>query len=132
MSLHLTILPVRLAVCRLPATVTLPDWARQSSFWSITRTPDELSLVVPDEHLPDGVTAERDWSALKVQGPLDFSLTGILAALTAPLAEAGIPLFALSTYDTDYLLVRTNTLAVAVAVLERTGYTISDEEEINS
>lgn len=105
------------------------DWAIRSDFWSITRTPEELSLVLPEENVPDGILAERGWSALQVQGPLDFSLTGILASLTAPLADAGISVFALSTYDTDYLLVRSETLSEAVAVLERTGYTISEEKE---
>ncbi len=125
MLLSLSVLPQRFAVCRLNPADTLPDWAMRSTFWSITRTSEELSLVVEEDTVPDEITVERGWSALKVQGPLDFGLTGILASLTAPLAEAGISLFAISTYDTDYLLVRTNILAKSVAVLERAGYTIS-------
>jgi len=128
-SLHLLVLSLHLAVCRLSPTDALPNWAMQSPFWSITRTLDEISIVVMEESVPEGITAERGWSAIKVQGPLDFSLTGILASLTTPLADAGISIFAISTYDTDYLLVRSKTVAEAIAVLERTGYTISNEKE---
>ena len=129
MALHLFRLPLQLAVCRLSPADKLPEWAMQSPFWSVTRTPEELSLVVVEECVPDGIAAERGWAVLKVAGPLDFSLTGILASLTAPLADAGISIFALSTYDTDYLLVRNVSVEESIAVLERTGYTISNEKE---
>lgn len=98
----------RFAVARLEADAPIPDWtsARSSSFISITRTNDELSIVAPEDVVPNNVKAERDFIAFAVVGPLDFSLTGILARLTAALAEASIPVFAVSTFDTDYLLVR--------------------------
>lgn len=106
--LTLTLLGGVFAVARLAAGQGVPDWVDWSDpLVSVTRTADELSVLCAQERLPPDATAERDWRAFKVEGPLDFALTGILARLTAPLAEAGIPVFAVSTYDTDYLLVRT-------------------------
>ncbi|HYG86552.1 MAG TPA: ACT domain-containing protein [Azospirillum sp.] len=106
-ALTLTLMEGRLAVARLEAGQGLPEWLDWSApLVSVTRTADELSVVCPELRVPDTVKAERGWRAFKVEGPLDFALTGILARLTAPLAAANIPVFAVSTYDTDYLLVR--------------------------
>lgn len=106
--LQLRELPGRFVVARLTADAPIPDWAGASNtpLLSITRTNDELSIVAPNDVVPNDVRAERDFIAFAVVGPLDFSLTGILARLTAALAEASIPVFAISTFDTDYLLVR--------------------------
>lgn len=117
-ELRLTILPDDLAICRLGPEEALPDWL----FWradlvSVTRTPEELSIVCPAGDVPERVLAERGWRAFKVAGPLDLALTGVLARLTAPLAEAGISVFALATFDTDYLLVREAELGHAARVL---------------
>jgi uncharacterized protein len=114
----LTVLPDRLAVCRLPADAPAPSWAA-GAFVSVTRTAEELSVVCAEENVPDGVTAERGWRCLKVEGPLDFALTGVLAELLVPLAKAEISVFALATYDTDHLLVREDRLEDALAALER-------------
>jgi uncharacterized protein len=116
-----------LAVCRLPVDTPLPVWALSGDFFSITRTAEELSLVclesVVDAAVPfAGLQVERGWRSLKVIGPLDFALTGILAGIASTLADAGISLFALSTYDTDYILVRQDTLTAAVEALSRAGY----------
>lgn len=116
-SLSLSVLPDRLAICRLEAGAELPAWALGSGFRSITRTADETSVVCAEEAVPREVRAERGWRALKVEGPLDFSITGVLASLASPLADAGVPVFAVSTYDTDYLLVKTADLERAVEVL---------------
>ncbi len=123
-TLTLTVLPGTLAVCRLPADAALPAWAGGGALLSLTRTADELSVVCGEDAVPAGVTGERGWRAFQVAGPLDFALTGILARLTAPLAQAGIAIFALSTYDTDYLLVRTPMLAPACAALRQAGMII--------
>jgi len=127
-NVALSVLPERLAVCRFAPDAALPPWATAapaaSSLWSLTRTPDELSLVTSEAALPPGTTAERGWRAFQVAGPLDFGLTGILASLTAPLAAAGIPLFALSTFDTDYILVKEEQLTKAVAALRGVGHTV--------
>ncbi len=121
-SLTLTILPQALVVCRLAPDAPLPDWLATGAFWSATRTQEELSLVIEERLVPPGGTAEYGWRCLKVQGPLDFSLTGVLAGLALPLAEAGISIFVVSTYDTDYLLVRKEQLERAIALLAAQGY----------
>lgn len=122
MTLHL--LPGRLAVCRLPPGDAVPAWTLGHTFWSVTRTPAETSVVCPAEAVPDGVRTEPGWRALGVDGPLDFGLTGVLAALAAPLADAGVPIFVVSTYDTDYLLVPEPTLDRALATLETAGHPV--------
>ncbi|MFV3127324.1 ACT domain-containing protein [Niveispirillum sp. KHB5.9] len=121
-SLPLTLLRDVLAVCRLTPDAPLPAWAAGPGFASITRTQEELSIVVRQDRVPGDVVAVQGWRALKVQGPLDFALTGILAALTAPLADAGISLFAIATYDTDYVLVKEETLEAAITVLTAAGH----------
>ncbi len=127
MNLTLTVLPERLAVCQLPTTVPLPAGLHDLPFWSLTRTPTELSLVVPETHVPPGCTAELGWAGLRVEGPLDFALIGILAGLSATLAQAGVSIFALSTYDTDYILVRSADLPAARAALLAAGYRLQDD-----
>jgi hypothetical protein len=121
------LLPGLLAVCRLDPAEPLPAWALPgaSALVSITRTAGELSVVCAQEAVPDGVRSERDWRCLMVEGPLDFSLTGVLAALLTPLAEAGVSIFALSTFDTDYLLVRAAQLDTAIAALSAAGHVVA-------
>src|SRR4051794_6196062 len=111
-SLSHQTLPFDLAIRVLRQTVSI-----RATFFSLTRTPDEISIVAPQECVPDGIKCERGWRALKVEGPLDFSLTGVLVSVCAPLAEAGISVFAISTYETDYVLVREAQWEDAVAVL---------------
>jgi hypothetical protein len=124
-NLELSVLPQRFAVCSLDADDLMPDWLPQHHFWSVTRTDEELSVVLPEESVPTNWKAEKGWRCFKVLGPLDFSLTGILASLSTPLAEAGISIFALSTYDTDYLLVRDEDLAEARNILSESGHVVS-------
>jgi hypothetical protein len=124
-ALTLTVLPGTYAVCRLAPEDSLPGWATSGGFFSITRTSDELSVVCEQGGVPEGVTCEGDWRCLQVRGPLDFGLTGILASLAAPLAEAGISIFAISTYDTDYVMVKAADLERATAELSRSGHLIS-------
>jgi hypothetical protein len=120
-SLTLSILNDRLAVCRLDPGTPVDLAALRGELWSITSTADELSLVLPEVLLHPGWQYEASWRALKVEGPLDFSLVGILAKLSSALADAGVSLFALSTYDTDYILVKEHDLPAAVEALEHTG-----------
>jgi uncharacterized protein len=124
-SLTLHLLPGELAVCRLRPEAAVPEWALAAApFTSITRTASELSVVCPAERVPAEVRSEAGWRCLAVAGPLDFSETGVLAALAAPLAEAGISLFAVSTFDTDYLLVRAADLQRAVEALIERGHRV--------
>ena len=125
--LVLSTLPGRWAVCRLHAEAAVPAWAEGGSFFSATRTREELSIVCEEAAVPEGVKAERGWAALKLHGPIPFGTTGVLASLTAPLAEAGISLFAVSTYDTDYLLVKAESLAEAISALRKAGIEIRGE-----
>ncbi len=130
-DIHLTlsVLPATYAVCCLDHTARAPGWVLAGDFISLTRTPNELSIVVLQSSVPDDVTCERDWRILQVQGPLDFGLTGILAALAQPLADAGIPIFAVSTYSTDYVLVKAHRLKEALDVLRASGHHVIEDSE---
>ena len=96
-------------------------------FQSVTRTSRELSIICDAKEVPEEVQAERGWRCLRVAGTLEFHLTGILASLASPLAEAGISIFALSTFDTDYLLVKEDALEPALQTLEVEGHDIIQE-----
>lgn len=120
MNLALTLLPITLGVARLPAGSPLPGWIDWSDpLVSVSRTEDELSIICPEDRIPDGVTCEKGWRVFKVAGPIEISLTGIIFSLLTPLAEAGIPILTLSTYDTDYVLVRDGSVADAASALRR-------------
>lgn len=120
--LSLSILPETYAIARLEPAAPVPDWALAGSLSSVTRTGGELSIVCREEGVPAGIASSRGWRALQVAGPLDFALTGILASLAAPLAAAGISIFALSTHDTDFVLVRDESLGRAVETLTEAGH----------
>jgi uncharacterized protein len=122
--LELTLLPESFAISRLAADAPIPAWAMQGPFFSITRTGEELSVVTELSWVPVGVQSQPDWRALKVHGPFVLSEIGVLCALATPLAEARISLFAVSTFDTDYLLVASESLPAAIAALERAGHSI--------
>lgn len=123
-ALIISVLPFSLSVCRLEADCSIPGWASAGPFFAITRTSEELSVVCEAAMVPEGIRSESGWCALKVEGPLDFALTGILARLSGVLAEAEISIFALSTFDTDYILVREARLDAAVAALREAGYIV--------
>ena len=123
-GLTLSVLAQPLAMVRLEPTAPVPDWEWSGEPCSVTRTAEELSIVCSDSAVPPDTTAQRGWRALKVHGPLDFSLTGVLAALSAPLAQARISIFALSTYDTDYVLVRDDDLDRASDALAHAGHAV--------
>jgi uncharacterized protein len=124
MQLSLTVLPETFAVCRFAPDDAVPAWATTSSIFSITRTTDELSIVAPKAATPADIRAERGWRALKIAGPIDFALTGVLASVLQPLADAHIGIFAISTFDTDYILVRAESLESALAALRDAGHTV--------
>lgn len=123
--LPLELLSDTLAICRLDAAAPVPDWALGSSpFLTISRTPEELSITTVESAVPTGVRCERAYRALRVRGPLPLDLVGILAAIADPLADAGLSIFAISTFDTDYVLVKTRDLESAVRALERAGHRV--------
>ena len=117
-----------MAVCRLSPQDEVPAWVLQEPFSCITRTADELSLILPQERISPSWKAERDWRIFKILGPLDFNLIGILASIANPLALASIPINALSTYDTDYFMVRAWELEQTCKVLEFEGFKIIREK----
>lgn len=122
--LNLRVLPQRLAVCRLAADSEIPSWPR-GAFTSITRTPDELSIVCDDAAVPHDVQAERGRRMLVVEGPIPFNATGIAAAMLTPLADARIPVLLISTYDTDYLLVEEALFEDALRALRGAGHDVT-------
>jgi hypothetical protein len=124
-SLSLIVLPQRFAICRLFPDEPIPNFLSLSPFWSITRTSDELSVVLSEDIVPADWKAETGWRCLKVIGPLDFDLTGSLASLAMPLCEAGVSIFAISTYDTDSLLVREDSLEKATQILLESGHVLT-------
>ncbi len=110
------------AVCRLPSNASIPALPDAASFLSITRTADELSIVCVAEHVPENAKCESPWVCFKLEGPFPFSLTGVLASFLDPLAKAGIPIFAVSTFDTDYVLVKEESAPAALKALRDAGH----------
>jgi hypothetical protein len=113
-----------MSVCRLDPTAEVPDWAIAGGFFSVTRTAEELSVVCPEDSVPEDVRCEGGWRALKLEGPFEFSEVGVLASVAVPLAEAGVGIFAVSTFDTDYVLVKEEQLEPAVAALRGRGHEV--------
>ena len=111
------------AVCRLSPTAELPAWVR-GELLSVSRTPEELSIVCPDGCVPEGVQAAREWRCFRIKGSMPFDLLGVVASLTATLAHAGIPVFVISTFDTDYILIKETDRLAAVEALVTAGHTV--------
>ena len=119
-------------MCRFASDAHIPAWALEGGFLSVVRTPNELSIICPEEACPEdacpedrmsaGATVERGWVALKLEGPFPFSMTGVLASFLQPLAEAQIPIFAISTFDTDYVLIKREHLEQTLAALGAAGH----------
>jgi uncharacterized protein len=122
--LILSILKDKFIVCRIDSFKQIPDRILQSHFYSITKTADEISVICPEEFSPDDSPCEKNWRCFKIHGPLDFAQTGILASMTTPLADAGISIFAFSTYDTDYFMVKDVDVELAIAALTQNGHEI--------
>ena len=120
--LTLKLLKDQFCICRLSKDEVIPEWAYSSQFYSITRTPDELSIVCEQTNVPVGIQCEKDWAIFKIEGVLDFSLVGILSAISTILAENKISIFAISTFDTDYILVKHVDVETAIRVLTDRNY----------
>ena len=113
-------------VCRARRTrsgdTAEPEWAGVGEFTSITRTADEISIVCPTQNLPADVFSPHRWTCLKLEGPFPFSQTGVLLSFIEPLSSNGIPIFAISTFDTDYVLIQEEWAGAAISALERAGH----------
>lgn len=114
-----------LAVCRLPANSPVPPWAfAKGPLSSITRSEKELSVICGEAAVPAGVRCERGWRVMKVENPLNFALTGILVSLAGPLADAGVSIFTVSTFDSQYLMVKEASIELALKILVNAGHEI--------
>jgi hypothetical protein len=125
-SLTLQLLPGAYAICRLEGKVGLPRWATSSPVFCVMRTDDELSIVCPEPNVPDTVAVvEKGWRVFRLEGPFEFGLTGVLISVLNPLSEAGVGIFALSTYNTDFVLVKSDQIAAARDALIGAGHTLT-------
>lgn len=125
MKLKLTVLPKKYSICRLSPNAALPHWIVKAEFFSVTRTKDELSIVAEqDEEVSEDIICSRDWRIMKIEGPLDLTLIGLIAEVSGIFKDAGIAIFTLSTYDTDYILVKEVDLKNGVTALESSGHEV--------
>ncbi len=122
MHLKFRRLPIAFAVCRLPPDAPVPSPTTAALFSSITRTADELSMVCPADQAPQNGKCESPWTCFKLEGPFSFALTGVLASFLDPLAQRGVSIFAISTFDTDYVLVKEEHAAAALETLQAAGH----------
>jgi uncharacterized protein len=120
-QLKFRLLPDTYAIVRLAPDAPVPEWATKGDFNSITRTADELSIVCPTVNLPSEVQSSHRWICLKLEGPFPFSQTGVLLSFIEPLSTINVPIFAISTYDTDHVLIQEE-FAWAVEVLREAGH----------
>lgn len=123
--LTLSVLDERFAIARLEPGAELPEWAFAGPFASVTATADEVSVICPEENVPAGTLHEGGWRCLGIVGELDFSLAGVIASLAGPLAAVGVAILLISTYDSDYLLVKDDRLERAIEALGDAGHTIA-------
>jgi hypothetical protein len=130
-SFELFLLPETFAICHLAADAVIPEWATRGRFFSITRTSDELSVIAEAALVPARLRTEVGWRVMKVLGPLDLSEVGILASLLEPLVAAGVSVFTISTFDTDYLLVQCIQLREALDGLRSASHTVHDVKTIS-
>lgn len=123
-SLKFSRIPGSFAVCRLPSGSRVPAWGLQNGFFSVTATPDELSVVCLADLVPREIQHEADWACFKLVGPFPFAETGILSSFIQPLSDNAIPIFAVSTFDTDYVLVKEAWVGATLRVLQAAGHQI--------
>lgn len=124
-KLNMKLLKEKYGVCRLDKKEPIPNWGIDGEFYSITKTEDELSIVCLEDNIPEKIQCEKEWRVLKIEGPLDFSLVGILAAISNLMAKNSISIFAISTYDTDYILVKEKYIDKAIMVLVNDRYEVA-------
>jgi hypothetical protein len=127
-SMTISVLPDELAICRLDPGDPLPPTPGEGPLWSLTVTPEEVTVICAAKEIPPGAKAERGWRAFKVEGPLEFEIVGILDSLLQPLVDARINVFAISTFDTDYVLVRAGDVRPASTALRVAGHTVHSSQ----
>lgn len=117
------------AIVQLAPDAAVPEWATRGEFTSVSRTSDELSIVCPIENLPPDVSSPHRWICLKLEGPFPFSQTGVLLSFIEPLSSKGIPIFAISTFDTDYVLIQEEWSGAALTEMQRAGHELWNPDE---
>ena len=117
------------AIARLAPGAAVPEWATRGEFTSVSRSVDELSIVCPANNLPPDVHTQQRWICLKLEGPFSFSMTGVLLSFIEPLSSRGIPIFAVSTFDTDYVLIQEEFVAVSFNALQEAGHELWPRDE---
>jgi len=122
---RISILPDHLAICRLDPDDDIPQWALKDRFICITRTLEELSIVAPASLIPAHLPHDRGWKCVKIEGPLDLTLSGLLVSVISPLSQAGISVLVIATYDTDYFLVKEAQIALAVQIMKGEGHDVA-------
>ena len=123
--MDLSLLAGEFSICRLNPGCEIPDWSSGPGFYSISRTGSELSVICLSERVPEGIEKETRWRAIQVEGPLAFDQIGVLAGLLNPLADAQIPILTVSTYETDYVFVKSGVLSKTLRVLRKAGYQVA-------
>lgn len=121
-QLNYSVLAGRFAVCRMAPDVAVPEWAIVSKFFSITRSMAELSVVCEEKYVPTGIQTEGGWACIQLHGPFPFQMTGVLAGVLNPLAEIGIGIFAVSTFDSDYILIKAGQVLAADDAMRAAGH----------
>jgi hypothetical protein len=124
-KLKLTSLPGNFSIFQIDPVIGIPLWAQQGEFFSITQAADELSIVCEDKYIPDSINREKNWRVLKIEGPFNFDEIGILNSITTPLARANISLLAVSTFNTDYILIQDSHFIEVVDILKNDGHKVS-------
>ena len=122
MNLKFRWIPGPYAIVRLAPDAVVPEWATRGEFTSVSRSAEELSIVCPADNLPRDVNTQHHWICLKLEGPFPFNLTGVLLSFIQPLSTRGIPIFAVSTYDTDYVLIQEEFQGMALDRLQEAGH----------
>lgn len=117
------------AIVRLAPDAAIPKWSSKGEFFSITRTADELSIVCAAENLPADVQSPHRWECFKLEGPFPFSETGVLVSFIDPLSNHGVPIFAVSTYDTDYILIQQEWIGWSLDVLQQAGHELWPKDD---
>jgi hypothetical protein len=123
--LKLRTIPGQFAICKLQPGESIPFWAISGKIWSVTQTETELSIICLQENLPRDVKAEENWRILEVIGPFPFEMVGVLSSLATPLAEKGVSILTLSTFETDLILVKEESFEIACQTLTKAGHIIT-------
>jgi uncharacterized protein len=125
----LTLYPLSMAICRMPESAPFPQWAKGAQILVMARTPDEVCIICPEVILPRGIPGDRNWRLFRIEAVLDLSEIGVMYTISKVFAEANVPIFVFSTFDTDYFMVREKDLERALAALYKGGHRVNIQKE---